>query len=320
MDEPPAVATIVIAAFNAAHTIRAAIDSALAQTAPVEIVVVDDASQDHTAEIVDAIAKTVPNLRLLRQDHNAGPAAARNRAIAHSTAPWVAVLDADDVMAPNRIATLAAQATSENLDFLADDIEKGDPGSDPGSRTRLWSDTTIGLQRIEAAAFIRANLASGCGERREMGFLKPLMRRAFLDRHGLRYGPLRLGEDYDLYARALILGARFGLCDPCGYLAVVREESLSGSHPTFVHADLMAADDRMLAMPGLSPQTRRALSDHRLEHHKKWVWRRLIDAVRERRPVAALGCFHAPLPVAADLSRNLGAETLRRLGHRLRGT
>ena len=153
-----------------------------------------------------------------------------------------------------------------------------------------------------------------------MGFLKPLMRRAFLDRHGLRYGPLRLGEDYDLYARALILGARFGLCDPCGYLAVVREESLSGSHPTFVHADLMAADDRMLAMPGLSAQTRRALSDHRLEHHKKWVWRRLIDAVRERRPVAALGCFHAPLPVAADLSRNLGAETLRRLGHRLRGT
>lgn len=320
MSEPPVVATIVIAAFNARQTIRAALESALAQSAPVEIVVVDDASQDATARAVEAIAQEAPHVRLLRQDRNAGPAVARNRAIAHSTAPWIAVLDSDDIMAPDRIARLVARATAENLDFLADDIEKGHPDDDPGSRTRLWSDTTIGLLRIDAATFIRANLASGRGERREIGFLKPVMRRSFLDRHGLRYAPLRLGEDYDLYARALICGARFGVCDPCGYLAAVRDGSLSGSHPTFVHADLMAADDRMLAMPGLTRETRRALLDHRMEHHKKWVWRRLIDAVRERRPVAALGCFRAPLPVAFDLSRNLGAETLRRLGHRLRGT
>ncbi len=316
-DRTPA-ATIVIAAFNAQDTIGAALASALAQTAPVEIVVVDDASRDATSTIVEAIAKQAPNVRLLRQDCNAGPAAARNRAIESSTAPWIAVLDADDIMAPGRIAQLIARAEAEDLDFLADDIEKGHPDDDPASRTRLWSDTAIGLLRIDAATFIRGNLATGRGERREMGFLKPVMRRAFLDRHALRYGPLRLGEDYDLYARALILGARFGLCDPHGYLAVVRADSLSGSHPTFVHADLMEADDRMLAMPGLTREARLALQDHRLEHHKKWVWRRLIDAVRERRPIAALGCFRAPVPVAFELSRNLGAEGLRRLGRRLR--
>ncbi len=318
MTDHSPVATIVIAAFNAEETIGAALASALAQTVPVEIVVVDDASQDATAGMVEAIAKQAPNLRLLRQDLNAGPAAARNRAIDSSTAPWIAVLDADDIMAPGRIAQLIARATAENLDFLADDIEKGHPDDDPGSRTRLWSDTPIGLVPIDAAGFVRGNLATGRGERREMGFLKPVMCRAFLDRHALRYGPLRLGEDYDLYARALILGARFGLCDPCGYLAVVRDDSLSGSHPTWVHADLMAADDRMLAMAGLTTGTRHALRDHRLEHHKKWVWRRMIDAVRERRLIAALGCFLAPVPVALDLSRNLGAEGLRRLGRRFR--
>jgi succinoglycan biosynthesis protein ExoU len=317
VSDRPFVATIVIAAFNAEATIGAALASALEQTVPVEIVVVDDASQDATAHIVEA-AKDRPNLRLLRQDRNAGPAAARNRAIEHSTAPWIAVLDADDIMEPDRIARLIARAEAEDLDFLADDIEKGHPDDDPGSRTRLWSDTPIGLIRIDATTFIRANLSSGRGERREMGFLKPVMRRAFLDHHALRYGPLRLGEDYDLYARALILGARFGLCDPCGYLAIVHDDSLSGAHPTWVHADLMAADDRMLAMPGLTKGTRRALRDHRLEHHKKWVWRRMIDSVRERRPIAALGCFRAPMPVAFDLSRKLGAEGLQRLGRRFR--
>jgi succinoglycan biosynthesis protein ExoU len=312
------VATIVIAAWNAEATIAAALASALAQTVPVEIVVVDDVSEDATARVVRDMAVDAPHLRLLHQNHNGGPAAARNRAIQHSTAPWIAVLDADDIMAPDRIGQLIDRAVAEDLDFLADDIEKGHPDDAPGARMRLWSDTPIGLTRIDAATFIRANLANGRGERREMGFLKPLMRRAFLHRHDLKYGDLRLGEDYDLYARALISGARFGLCDPCGYFAVVRPESLSGSHPTGVHADLMAADDRMLGIPGLDAQTRDALRDHRMEHYKKWVWRRMIDAVRERRPIDALACFRAPLPVVLNLSCNLGTECLHRLGRRFR--
>ncbi|MCK0122593.1 glycosyltransferase [Loktanella sp. F6476L] len=319
MNEQNFVATIIISAFNAEKTINAAVASALDQTAAVEVVVVDDASKDSTAQLVQAAADNVPNLRLLRQAVNTGPAEARNLALSNSTAPWVSVLDADDIMAADRIAKLVKRATNENLDFLADDIEKCYPGQDAMHRTRVWSDTTIGLRHIDAARFIRSNLASGRGERREMGFLKPIMRRSFLDRHKLRYGPLRLGEDYDLYARALICGARFGLCDPCGYIAFIHDDSLSGTHPTFVHADLMAADDRMLALPNLTEETRRALFDHKLEHHKKWVWRRLIDAVRERQPLEAINCFRAPVPVALSLSRKLGAESMRRLGRRLRG-
>jgi len=74
----------------------------------------------------------------------------------------------------------------------------------------------------------------------------------------------------------------------------------------------------MLGMPGLDAQTRDALRDHRMEHHKKWAWRRMIDAVRERRPIDALACFRAPLPVVLNLSCNLGTECLHRLGRRFR--
>ena len=60
-----------------------------------------------------------------------------------------------------------------------------------------------------------------------------MLRRSFLDAHGLRYNEdLRLGEDYDLYARALAKGARYKVVHGCGYAAVVRSDSLSGRHKT----------------------------------------------------------------------------------------
>lgn len=305
-------ATVVIAVWNAENSIDRAITSALQQTLPVEVVVVDDASTDGTCDRIAALAATWPALRCIRQDRNTGPAEARNRAIDASSAPWVAVLDADDMMAPDRLERLVRKAEADKLDFLADDIEKVEEADPDGPRQRLYSDHEIGTIDIDAAAFIRANLASGHGDRREMGFLKPVMRRDFLERHALRYAPLRLGEDYDFYARALILGAQFRLTDPCGYLATVRADSLSGRHATQDHAALMEADRRMLAQPKLGRETRDALRAHLLEHHRKWVWRRMIDAVRNRDPRAAMACLISPPRVSMDLSRRLLREGLQR--------
>lgn len=311
---PAARATIVIAAWNAETTILRAVESALAQSLPVEVVVVDDASGDGTAAVVEARAESEPRLTLLRQAENGGPAAARNRAIDESHAPWIAVLDSDDTMEPTRLETLVARAEAEGLDFLADDFEKVSEDALDGPRTRLYSDEEIGEVDVDAAVFIRANISSRrVGQRREMGFLKPVMRRAFLDAHGLRYADLRLGEDYELYARALILGARFRLTDPHGYLAVVRPGSLSGRHPTESHAAMMAADRALLALPEVDPAARAALEEHLLEEHKKWAWRRMIDAGRARDPLAMAACFRAPWPVAADLSQRLWNDLLERL-------
>ncbi|WP_156679494.1 glycosyltransferase family 2 protein [Sphingomonas profundi] len=102
-------AAVIMPARNAAGTIVAALASARRQTvADVEIVVVDDGSTDMTAALVAAAAAADPRIRLIRQPH-AGPIAARNRAIAASTADHVAPLDADDVWHPLYLAeTIAA--------------------------------------------------------------------------------------------------------------------------------------------------------------------------------------------------------------------
>lgn len=310
---------VIVAAWNAAATIERAVESALAQVdVALEVIVVDDASTDDTAARAQALAQIDPRVRVLRQPVNGGPAEARNRAIAESAAQWLTVLDADDFMDPGRLAQLLRIAREENADFVADDLLKVDEADPGGPRRRMWSDAQVGRMQVDAASFITGNLSARYGGRREMGFLKPLMSRSFLDRHGLSYDPaIRLGEDYVLYARALIAGARFVLTDPAGYVAVVRPSSLSGRHPTESHKTLIDADLAMLAQPGLDEATRSALHAHLMEQRKKWAWRRLIDAKGAGDARAVAACFMAPPAVIADLARRLGGEAMTRTRRRI---
>src|SRR5262245_61840679 len=97
--------TIGITCFNAAETIRCAIDSALKQDWPnKEIIVVDDASTDGSETELREIARCHPELRLIRHDVNAGYAEALNSLIKASRGAFIAIFDDDDESRPDRIA------------------------------------------------------------------------------------------------------------------------------------------------------------------------------------------------------------------------
>jgi glycosyltransferase involved in cell wall biosynthesis len=92
--------SILIPAYNSERTVAQAIQSALGQTWPrKEIIVVDDGSTDRTAEIVDRFASKV---RLV-PSRNRGLSPAVNLAIQHSQGDYIQELDADDVLAPDKI-------------------------------------------------------------------------------------------------------------------------------------------------------------------------------------------------------------------------
>src|SRR5690349_17735421 len=97
---PAPTYSVIIPAFNAAATVGRAIDSAVSQTLPpVEVIVVDDGSRDDT---FSAASKFGGNVKVIRQT-NAGPGAARNRAVSESTGEWLAFLDADDSWLPHKM-------------------------------------------------------------------------------------------------------------------------------------------------------------------------------------------------------------------------
>ena len=95
--------SVIVPAYNAEAFISQALDSVLAQTyTNIEVLVVDDGSDDRTAEIVKSFAQRDERVILLQQS-NKGVAAARNLAIQKSSGEYIAPIDADDIWYPQKL-------------------------------------------------------------------------------------------------------------------------------------------------------------------------------------------------------------------------
>ncbi len=96
--------SVVIPTYNRADLIRRAIDSVLSQSYQNwEIIVVDDNSQDRTAEVVQTIADGDRPIHYYRHPTNLGGSAARNTGIKEAQGEYIAFLDSDDVWLPQKL-------------------------------------------------------------------------------------------------------------------------------------------------------------------------------------------------------------------------
>lgn len=197
--------SVVIPAYNAAKYIVRAVDSALAQTMPdLEIIIVDDASTDTTADLIGQRAARDSRIRTLKNSHNSGSSASRNRSIDEARGEWIALLDADDAWAPERLERMLAEV--ENIDVVSDDvciIRRTPKNSGEFSNKSLIRQQGLKVgkpRRISLLEFVEHDL----------GLLKPILRRAFVYQNQLAYKPDILhAEDYVLYFEALASGARW---------------------------------------------------------------------------------------------------------------
>lgn len=316
--------SVVITAYDAATTIGDAVRSGLAEPETAEVIVVDDASRDATVAAAEAAGGDDGRLKVIRCAVNGGPAAARNRALEAATGAFVAVLDADDFLLPGRFARLLAvpdwDMVADNILFVAEDASPAELPPQPP--------VTPALIDIDLTGFVRANHSARGSNRQEWGFLKPVMRRDFLDAHRLRYDEaLRLGEDYDLYVRMLQKGARFRVSAQVGYAARWRADSLSSRHCTADLKALHAAARAHLALPSLDADARAALRAHEAELRQRFLLRDFLDRrARVGRARAMLSALSRPatlVPVARGiLSDKLAARRPRppsRIGRLLIG-
>jgi succinoglycan biosynthesis protein ExoU len=263
---------VIIAAKNASDTIGLAVASALSEEATAEVVVVDDGSSDDTGTAALRADDGSGRLKIIRFDKNRGPSAARNAAIEQSVAPLIAILDADDFFFPGRFAPMLAE---EGWDFIADNIAfVADPAA---LKTPIRFQSRA--RTMSLVQFVEGNISQRGKPRGETGFLKPVMRRSFIEQHGLRYDEeLRLGEDYDFYVRALAKGARYKVIEHCGYGAVVRGDSLSSRHSTEDLRRLYEADNAVLAAGGLGSDARQVIIHHRDHIRARYELRAFLDA------------------------------------------
>jgi len=309
--------SVIIAAYNVETFVSRAIASVQAQThRNWEIIVVDDASTDGTAAMVEAIARDDGRVRLLRRQPNGGPAAARNKALDAATGEWVAVIDADDAWRPERLERLLAAAMETESDFVADN-------------QILLDDALqheVGTAFDPAQARFRMTVRGLChgdyeGTIVNLGMLKPLIRLAFLNSRKLRYrSDLRYFEDYHFHAELIFNGVS-AICIPEPlYIytmpvgTVSRVTSLgtrtTGYIPTrFPIVDALVAKYKHVLPRDMKPLLRRYWAIAR----RRWVSNRITSLRKDGDPLS-LACFMLAHPVgtAAYMQRSRTFRMLKR--------
>jgi len=250
--------SVIIPAYDAARFISRALDSVMSQTYPnIEIVVVDDGSEDETTKVVVeyAVKHGKEGRRFLMASHieNLGASAARNTAIRMAHGEHIAILDHDDYWAPQRLGTMIPVMNSlPPRSFLADDVHcieedaKGPWTSLFNSRGIKGDGTLVSLE-----AFVQ----------RDLGPMQPVFRRSELIEHPYDED-LKGGEDYDLYFRLLYDGFNLFLIERPMYFWVKNRASLSHSYSRH-KAECLKFTEKLLSLNGLSPKVRELLEKRR---------------------------------------------------------
>ena len=213
--------SVLIAAYNASGFLHRAVRSALAQTrAPLEVLIIDDASTDDTLAVANTLAAEDLRVRVLTLPVNSGPAASRNAGLNAAQGDWVAVLDADDAYLPSRLETLVSALAEMDVDIVLDNFLFFDAASGASISTALQPGKAI--EFINLYDFLEH--AQTRDDQVDWGLLKPMFRREFLNMHSLRYPEFsRHGEDFLLMFWALHAGADCMLVRNPGYLYSTRD-------------------------------------------------------------------------------------------------
>lgn len=194
--------SLVIPVYNVAPYLATCLDSLLAQTCPIdEIVVVDDGSTDDCPAILAGYAERLPQMRVIRQE-NGGLSAARNTGLRHAQGKYLAFLDSDDFVAPQMYEHLLAMAQVDDLDIALCNAFAHFEGRE---NDRLIYPDVAATGVIPGSEWLHQRLQN---DRLMHMVWMHLYRRDFLLRHGFSFIPRLVHEDVIWTTRVLLEAKR----------------------------------------------------------------------------------------------------------------
>ena len=230
--------SVIIPAYNASRTIGATVDSVLAQTfTEFELLVIDDGSQDDTADVVSAFDD--PRVRCVRTE-NGGVSVARNRGLDLAKGSYVAFLDADDAWRPAKLERqhgAISERPKVGLCFAATEHADDDLRPTAMHLAPQRSDYTEAL-------LLEGNLISGSAS-------SVMARTSAIDEAG-RFDPsLSLCADWDMWLRMSVVTDFLALDEP-----LVLYRSIPGTmsgDPGVLERDTFTMLDKFYANPASGP-------------------------------------------------------------------
>lgn len=184
---------VVIPVFNRPRAVVEAVESVLAERGvAVEVVVVDDGSNDGTSDVVASLPLVDPRVTVVYQS-NAGQSSARNAGVAASTARFVTFLDSDDLFEPGRLS-LQLEAWHRHADERP---------------VVVGRDRILVAEGVEPPPLIVDRLAAGA----PFYHMSALLSREQFDAVGGFDPELRMAEDVDFVWRLQDAGSRLVVID-----------------------------------------------------------------------------------------------------------
>jgi glycosyltransferase involved in cell wall biosynthesis len=310
--------SVIIPAYNVSCIIGRAIRSAAAQTLPpLEILVIDDCSTDNTAEVVQALAREIPSLRLLSTPANGGPSAARNVGLREAKADWIALLDSDDAWKPGRLKRLSEVASATSADFVADNLVLWDPVAEAQFKPAYY-ELPEAQKQITLLDLFRADDNFNFSKA-SFTLMKPICRRKFFDDHKLQYNEgMRVSEDFALLAESLFNGAKVILIEEAYYIySMPSGPSGRSQHSRSVYqfVSVIEENDRLgqKYLDHIDATLERAMADFR----KTMTLLHQSDVARTYRWSGQYARYFAYLAARPELSRRLFARAAMKIGKRI---
>ena len=322
---------MLLPARDAQATLGEALASVVRQTETRwECVVVDDASSDATGAIAAGFRERDPRVRVIR-GRGEGLVAALQLGLGHCRAPRIARMDADDWMAPERLAAqIQALDAAPGLVGVGCHVRAmAEPGGGSGRAEYIrWLSSIKTPADVRREAFVECPIAHPTW----------LLRREVLREHPYRSGDFP--EDYDLLLRVLASGGELGVV-PRPLLAwrdspnrlsrthpAYREAAFTGCKAMHLARDFLASDERYVlwGYGATGSRLRRALGargrwpSHIVELHPGRLGQRIhgapvippdaLSGLRDTRVVASVTGARARGEIRAALNA-MGFRELR---------
>lgn len=261
---------VIVPAYGVAHLVGEALASLQAQTLTAwECMVIDDGAPDDVAAAVAPFLAD-PRIRFLATP-NGGVSTARNRAIAETSAPLIALLDGDDLFRPTYLETMVG-------------VLEGDPGV----RLATCNARIFGAVSRERTC-VEARQGSGDGIRGSLSdvldrsfnvYIGTTFRRADFDAIGGFDTTMAQSEDFDLWVRLMLRGGTAHYVDEVLGDYRVRPGSASSNGGRMLLGNIKVYEKARAAFPGASPERDlidRLLADSRASLSFEHAMDRIID-------------------------------------------
>ncbi|HEV2536598.1 MAG TPA: bifunctional glycosyltransferase family 2 protein/CDP-glycerol:glycerophosphate glycerophosphotransferase [Streptosporangiaceae bacterium] len=258
--------SVVVAFYNNADDLADCLDSIAAQSHPdLEVIMVDDGSTDHSAEIARAKAAADPRFTLIQPEHG-GPGGARNRGVERARGEFLAFVDGDDLLPANAYELLLHALERSGSDFVSGAVWRvGPKGLNPSAlHTLALKGRQTGTHVTRTPRLLY-----------DVSVWNKLFRRSFWDSHQLSFPEHVVWEDLRLMTKAHVLAKAVDVIPDIVYYW--RERAQGRLSITQSRTSIANLRDRMTALDDIDSfiaahSTARLLRAHQRKALKNDLW------------------------------------------------